>query len=136
MGLVSLPEVLLAIVKGAISVKTCLTRKLTRGAAVAAVLVGAVALPASPAQAQPGGLPCPRIHSLCGEGVEGSAAFFLEAEPFVEPPLQRAVNNDFRPWCVYTEPGFQGWGEQLNPGEYHQFNHPVFAVEPGPCSST
>jgi hypothetical protein len=90
--------------------------------AVIVAALGAVVLPASPAQAEPGPeqFPCPRVYAFCGftePGGEGDLVIVWDTTDAIEPPIKSGTNQTGEFWCFFSEPGFGGEMREVAPEE-------------------
>ncbi|MBF8185588.1 hypothetical protein ITP53_07525 [Nonomuraea sp. K274] len=116
-----------------------MTTLVRRAAVLLATVTAAagLALPASAAApttaAAP--LPCPRILAVCAHTAAGELRIITRDEPYIVPPVVRAVNQTPEPWCFFAAPGFDGDRREVAPWEtVEAFGFDVFSARRGMCT--
>jgi hypothetical protein len=105
-----------------------------------ATAAAGLALPVSAATvttaAQAAQVPCPRVFGIvCGQTATGEVKIFRSGEPDILPPIVRAVNQHFGPWCFFSAPDFDGDRREVARGEtVEDFGFEVFSARPGACT--
>jgi len=107
-------------------------------AAVAAATLGTAALPATAAHAAPVPM-CPMVVGVCtwtDPSFEGELRILFNEEPFIQPSVRSASNQDVQPWCFYEQPFFgkQGQMREVSTGEVvHDFGFDAHSATQGNC---
>ena len=107
----------------------------TATAAAGLALPASATAPTTAAAQAAAPLPCPRILAVCAFNAAGELRIITRAEPYIVPPVVRAVNQTPEVWCFFSEPGFNGDRREVAPQEtVEDFGYQVHSARPGPCT--